>query len=141
MTSDERAVLSANSAFYAAFRAHDLVAMDILWSHDANVQCVHPGWSPIEGREQVLQTFQSIFSHGAPDVREREARVTVLGEVAFVVCLETLTDTVGDQNGAMAATNVFRLEAGRWRMVHHHAGPIAQRDEVGDDDEPPPLLN
>ncbi len=65
MTSDERAVLSANSAFYTAFRAHDLVAMDILWSHDANVQCVHPGWSPIEGREQVLQTFQAIFSHGA----------------------------------------------------------------------------
>ena len=35
-------------------------------------------------------------------------------------------------------TNVFVREASGWRMVHHHAGPIASGI---DDDSPPELLN
>jgi hypothetical protein len=30
------------------------------------------------------------------------------------------------QPAHLAATNVFVLEDGQWRMVHHHAGPLAR---------------
>ena len=66
MTPDERSVLTANDAFYAAFRAQDLVAMDILWSRDARVLCVHPGWEPLEGRELVMRSWRAIFENGVP---------------------------------------------------------------------------
>jgi len=45
------------------------------------------------------------------------------GETAIVTCHEGSND----DPGARAATNVFALEDGRLRMVHHHAGPIASR--------------
>jgi hypothetical protein len=40
----------------------------------------------------------------------------------------------------MVATNCFRFEAGAWRLVHHHAGPLAVT-LAGEDDERPPLLH
>lgn len=139
MTSDERAVLQANDAFYAAFRAQDLVAMDILWSRESPVLCVHPGWEPLEGREVVLRSWQAIFETGVPEVRVRDARVALLGDVACVVCLETVSE--GDRQGTMSATNVFVREEHGWRLVHHHSGPVAQPDDDEDDDEAPKLLN
>ncbi len=138
MSPDERAVLGANDAFYAAFRAQDLVAMDILWSREATVLCVHPGWEPLEGRELVMRSWRAIFDNGAPEVRTTDTRVTVLGPVACVVCIEELS---GESSGTMAATNLFVREAGAWRMVHHHSGPVARTgdDEPGDDE--PRMLN
>jgi ketosteroid isomerase-like protein len=142
MTPDERSVLTANDAFYAAFRAQDLVAMDILWSRDARVLCVHPGWEPLEGRELVMRSWRAIFENGVPEVRLSDVRVSVFGAVACVVCLEVISESESAHEGAMAATNVFVREDGGWRMVHHHAGPVARDDDddLAADDEPA-LLN
>ena len=46
---DEAAVLASNAAFYEAFNAKDLAAMDRVWSSRDDVTCVHPGWNPLEG--------------------------------------------------------------------------------------------
>jgi ketosteroid isomerase-like protein len=136
---EERAVLLVNEAFYAAFRAQDLVAMDILWSRVASVLCVHPGWEPLEGREVVLRSWQAIFENGVPEVRVRDARVALYGDVACVVCLEEVSE--GGREGVMSATNVFVREEGGWRVVHHHAGPVAEVSEGDDDEDVPQLLN
>jgi len=45
----------------------------------------------------------------------------LLGDAALVTCYEGSNDDPAH----LAATNVFVLEGERWRMVHHHAGPIA----------------
>jgi hypothetical protein len=50
-----------------------------------------------------------------------DATALVFGETAFVTCVEELRDA------KLAATNVFTLERGEWRLVHHHAGPMASR--------------
>lgn len=138
MSPEQRAVLRANEAFYAAFRAHDLVAMDILWSRDAPVLCVHPGWEPLEGREVVMRSWHAIFDSGVPEVTVTEPRVAIFGDVACVVCLESIAD--GDRKGTMAASNVFVREENGWRMVHHHSGPVAQPDD-DEEEEEPRLLN
>jgi len=65
---------------------------------------------------QILPQFAGVEMSG------RAPRVHLLGEVAFVTCLEAN----GKQPAHLAATNVFQLEGGRWRMVHHHAGPLSQ---------------
>jgi hypothetical protein len=117
---DEQAVLAANLAFYEAFAGQDVDAMDELWSRRAEVACIHPGWPPLYGREPVLQSWRSILGGSSPPaIRCGDARAAVLGEVAFVVCVEQ----VGGSR--LVATNIFALEDGLWRMVHHQAGPFA----------------
>ena len=58
--------------------------------------------------------------------------VYLYGETASVVCIERLP------TGVLIATNVFVREAGVWRMVHHHAGPVAARAVPSADDPTPP---
>jgi ketosteroid isomerase-like protein len=117
----ERAVLDVNRAFYDAFLARDVAAMERIWALVAPVACMHPGLAPILGRTEVMRSFRGILSHPeAPSIICSDARAHVLGTSAFVTCLE---GTAGDAP-RLAATNVFTLEEGRWRLVHHQAGPL-----------------
>ncbi|MFO7566301.1 MAG: nuclear transport factor 2 family protein [Enhygromyxa sp.] len=122
-------LLRANRDFYRAFASGDYVAMDRLWSEQADSTCVHPGWEIIRGRERVMASWRGVLRRPLP-VRSRDELVTVLGEVGVVVCVEVLPE------GELAASNVFVLEQGRWRMLHHQAGLIARslRDEDSDDE-------
>lgn len=115
--SDRDAVLFANEAFYLAFQARDMTAMEDTWAHSAPVTCIHPGWSMLVGRDSVLDSWRGIFEGGnAPDIECRAPQAFVYGDVANVLCFE---DVGG---GFLIASNTFVREGGRWRMVHHQAG-------------------
>jgi len=118
-------LLAANEAFYRAFQrasqGGDIAEMENLWSGTAPVGCIHPGWTALRGREAVLASWRSILGSGrAPRVVCTNPTAHVLGESGFVLCEER----VG--TAALIATNVFALEGGVWKMVHHHASPVAQ---------------
>lgn len=122
--SDEDAVLSANLEFYRAFNDRDMRAMEALWAKAAPVVCTHPGWTPLTGRERVIQSWRDIFANpDAPQVMCHDDRAVIHGDLALVLCEEEL------ETGHLAVTNVFIREAGAWRLVHHHASPILARDE------------
>jgi ketosteroid isomerase-like protein len=132
--SSEHEVVTANEAFYRAFRGEDLPAMERLWAQRAPVACVHPGWPPLIGREQVMASWRAIMSGGAPPIRCGAAHVLLLGLVAQVVCEERIGAS------RVIATNVFVREDDRWAMVHHHgshlvAGARATTDDDDDDDD------
>lgn len=119
------AVLFANEAFYRAFADRDAVAMEALWARRAPVACIHPGWGALEGRAVVMQSWRAIMSNAAsPKIRPRAAKAHVLGDAAYVICFEEI------EGQFLLATNVFVREDGRWRIVHHQAGPT--------NDTPPP---
>ena len=120
MTATEREVLEANAAFYAAFAQRDADAMDALWARGVPVACLHPGWEPLSGREEVVSSWRRILLGGGapPDIRCEDASVHVAGDAAWVVCAEIVP------GGSLAATNVFVRERGAWRMAHHHASPL-----------------
>jgi ketosteroid isomerase-like protein len=121
MIPDERNLMAANEAFYAAFSRQDAAAMDSLWARETEVACLHPGWAPLVGREAVVESWREILLGGdAPDnIRCRRAVARIAGDVGWVICEEVL------RGGILGATNVFVREQGVWRMVHHHAAPIA----------------
>jgi ketosteroid isomerase-like protein len=136
MPQDEHDILAANAAFYRAFADRDADAMDALWARRTDVACIHPGWQALHGREEVMASWRAILdSPDAPDIEFSLAHVYASAEMAFVVCTESLAD------GRLTATNVFVREAEAWRLVHHHAGPIARTRDAEGGDEPPPLLN
>ncbi|MEQ8247340.1 MAG: nuclear transport factor 2 family protein [Alphaproteobacteria bacterium] len=120
MTTDTEAVLAANDAFYQAFGAGDRAAMAALWSEAAPVACTHPGWTAIAGRARVLDSWVGILENAPGKVACLEPVPHIIGDVAFVTCNEA----VG--NNLLAATNVFVREPAGWRMVHHHASPVAR---------------
>ncbi|MEM1031409.1 MAG: nuclear transport factor 2 family protein [Myxococcota bacterium] len=121
----EQAVLEANQAFYDAFAHGDLAGMEEIWARDASVVCTHPGWPTVRGRVRVLQSWRAIFDGGAPPVMPREVEVVRLEDVAVVVCAEVI--------GAaqLMATNLFVREHGLYRLIHHHASPVAGPVVVG----------
>lgn len=113
-------VLAANAAFYAAFNARDLAAMDALWARSAPVACVHPGRNALTGRDEVLASWRAILAHPeTPRIFTGGESARLLGEVAYVICRELVGGS------PLAATNVFVREDGRWRLAHHHASAVA----------------
>jgi hypothetical protein len=128
------ALLAANGAFYDAFNSRDVAAMEALWAEDAPVACLHPGWTPVLGREAVMAAWAGIL--GNPDspllTCESPQAMPLNAETGLVVCLERVGDAL------LAATNLFVLEGGVWRMVLHQAGPSAVTEEPPRREPPPP---
>jgi ketosteroid isomerase-like protein len=116
-TAEQKQVLSANEAFYAAFRGRDLKAMDAIWAQKAEVAVIHPGWPSLNGRKNVMESWRGIMDSGAPNIHSVDPKAYIMGDSAFVICYE---DVGG---GFLIATNIFVHEGGTWRMVHHQAGP------------------
>lgn len=119
----EASVLDANLDFYRAFNDGDFDAMSLVWAEQAPIACIHPGHPAIVGRAAVLASWKQILDDaGDWNMTCHRPRAHVLGESAFVTCLEG----GGLSHAHLAATNVFVLENGRWRMTHHHAGPLSE---------------
>ena len=119
-------VLEANNAFYDAFTRRDLDAMAHIWSEEAPIVCVHPGWRPVFGRKAVLESWKRIFTApaGKMDVRTTHGSVHSVAGAALVVCYEL----IGPR--ALVASNLFVEENGGWRLVHHHSTPVSKAPEV-----------
>lgn len=116
---DEASLIAANAAYYRAFAARDLPAMEKLWADEA-ISCVHPGWPALVGRIAVIGSYRDIFRNSAQEaVAPREECTLIDGADGRVFCVEA----VG--GGLLLATNWFRFIDARWRLIHHQASPLA----------------
>ncbi len=115
--SQDTKLLFANEAFYAAFAGKDMAAMVEVWSKAEPLYCLHPGWPLLVGQEAVMQSWAGILASGGPTIAGEAETAYAEGEIGLVICTERLG------NGVLAASNLFRLEEGRWRLFHHQAGP------------------
>lgn len=112
-------VLEANEAFYRAFNQKDIQAMERVWSALAGVTCIHPGWNVLRGRDAVMASWASILANpNQPRIVAGGAEVLQTGRVAIVTCRELVAGS------PLAATNVFALDGGSWRLLHHQSGPV-----------------
>jgi hypothetical protein len=118
-------VLFANDAFYLAFSAGDLTAMNELWTDRPGVLCVHPGWPALNDRETVMQSWARILGNPRqPRVIGHAAEVLDLGNAMLVLCYEQMEDTV------MVASNVFVEGPDGPQLIVHHAGLCSDPPEL-----------
>jgi ketosteroid isomerase-like protein len=124
--STEDEVRKASEQFYAALNRMvngDAGPLAEIWSHNATVTTMHPiggrevGWDKVqESWEQVAQVFS-------------EGRVKL--DDQFIQCTQDIAYELGVEHGqAMLAgqqvtidqrvTNIYRRDAGGWKIVHHH---------------------
>ncbi|MEE2894082.1 MAG: nuclear transport factor 2 family protein [Pseudomonadota bacterium] len=121
---DPNLALFANDAFYVAFENGDFDAMAGLWARDQVITCMHPGWPALVGREAVLESWERILGNqSAEPVTAFNARAVIIDRLVNVICYERIAGQT------LVATNLFALEAGQLRLVHHQAGPCAEPPE------------
>lgn len=125
---EREAVRQANGAFYGAFQSLDAERMRAVWADGDAVAVVHPGWRPLAGIDQVMESWRRIFE-GATLMQFTVTGVQVHFDsetTARVLCLENLTTVLDGavSEGRVQATNVFVKSNGRWLMVHHHGSPV-----------------
>lgn len=117
---------AAEAAFYAAFEARSLDAMMAVWASGDGIACIHPLAAPLNGRAAVAAGWRSMFE-AAGQFRVQIETVHEMREADQVIRIVREYLVIGQETGPrppILATNVYRKEAGGWRMVLHHASPL-----------------
>lgn len=129
----EKQVLAANDQFYAALNtlfAGDMKAMTEVWSHAEDVTYMGPvggfqvGWGAVRKDWEA----QAAMKLGGK-LEATEMHVTAGKELALVSNYESgeNTNAKGEvQKVSIRATNLFRKEDGRWKMIGHHVDLLPQ---------------
>ena len=110
--------------------------MKKVWSSNENVTCVHPGWNPLNGFEPIMKSWEGIFKNsGNMNIEASDVSVIASEGLAWVSCVEKLYTiaTHGVLASEVFSTNLFKLDGGNWKMVMHHASPMASLKESSED--------
>jgi uncharacterized protein (TIGR02246 family) len=124
--SAEDEVRKASRQFYAALNQMangDSSAMADVWSHSATVTTMHPIGGREVGWDAVRASFEQVAkvaSDGKIELKDQLIRVA--GDVAYEIGLEQGQLKLAGHQAAIEhrVTNIYRREAGAWKMVHHH---------------------
>lgn len=119
-------VRSASTQFYGALNGMaggDATAMAGIWSHGSDVTAMHPtggrhvGWDAVRGS---FEQFAGLASEGKVELKDQVIHVG--GEMACELGVERGQIRIAGQQVAIEhrVTNVYRREAGAWKIIHHH---------------------
>ncbi len=124
---NEKGVRAAHEQFYAALNSMfkgALEPMENVWSHAKDVTYMGPdgGWAT--GWDDVLANWKKQADRKlGGKVSAANTQITLGKELSVVQCYEKGQNV--DASGkplpvSIRATNVFRLEGGKWKMIGHH---------------------
>jgi ketosteroid isomerase-like protein len=125
--STEDEVRKASEQFYAALNRMangDAGSLADIWSHSTVVTTMHPiggrevGWDEVKGPWQQVAQLSS-----GGQVKLSDQLIQVSGDMAYEVGLEQGQFTLAGEQVSIKqrVTNIYRREAGGWKIVHHHA--------------------
>ncbi|MGQ0633357.1 MAG: YybH family protein [Planctomycetaceae bacterium] len=123
---EDKSVAEAQARFYTALNAlfkGDAGPMEEVWSHADDVTYMGPGGGMQIGWKDVLANWkeQAAKKLGG-EVKGEKMRMHVGRDLA-VTCGYEVGENVVDgkpQKVSIRATNIFRNENGRWKMIGHH---------------------
>jgi len=124
---DEKAVKQAVSQFYVALNEMfkgNIEPMKEVWSHAGDVTYMGPTGGIKIGWQQVLADWetQAAMKLGGT-VKPENMTITVGKNLAFTVNYEKGSNVGSEgkpQEVSIRATNTFRKEDGKWKMIGHH---------------------
>ncbi len=124
---DKKAVMEATDKFYVALNymfKGDLDLMKEVWSHADDVTYMGPGGGIKIGWDEVLTSWetQAAMKLGG-SVHAEDMRVTAGNEIAVSINYskgENIDAEGKPQPVSIRATNTFRKEDGKWKMIGHH---------------------
>ncbi|MBM3943710.1 MAG: nuclear transport factor 2 family protein [SAR202 cluster bacterium] len=119
-------VRNASKQFYAALNSMangDAKPMSDIWAHSRDVTTMHPiggrqvGWDQVRGPwEEVAK----LASKGK--IALNDQLIQVSGTLAYKTGNESGQFTFAGHQVSIGhrVTNVYRQDAGKWKIVHHH---------------------
>ena len=124
---DNKTVREAAEQFYFALNAMfegNLAPMQNVWSHADDVTYMGPGGGFRVGWTQVLADWeaQAAMRLGG-EVKPKDMRLTIGRDLAVVSNYEVGQNAALERNPRIVeirATNLFRKEDGKWKMIGHH---------------------
>jgi ketosteroid isomerase-like protein len=127
-TPNEKDIRAATVLFYAAFDSAlhgNLAPMSAVWSHRPDVTSLSAAGGHAKGWNEVYAGFQNMARlYPGGSIEQRDMTVVAGKDIGYSVCTETgqLRSSEGPMvNFNQRATNIFRLEGGTWKLIHHHA--------------------
>lgn len=115
--------LGALADFYAAFNGRDLARMKANWSGGDDIAMSNPLGGIRRGWTEIGEVYNRIFT-GSAVVRVEYFDYTLhqQGDLFFAVGRERgeFARKTTSLTLAIRTTRIFRLDAGRWKQVHHH---------------------
>jgi ketosteroid isomerase-like protein len=142
--STEDEVRQASDRFYAALNRMgngDAGPMMEVWSHSSDVTTMHPIGGREVGWEQVRVPWEQVAAiTSGGQFTLRDPLIRVVGDLAYQVGTEAGEATIAGQQVSFEhrVTNVYRREAGGWKIVHHHSDPNPAMQEILARLQPPP---
>ncbi|OYD83623.1 YybH family protein [Azospirillum brasilense] len=124
--SAEDDIRSASERFYSALNRMlngDPAAMAEVWSHDRTVTTMHPIGDREVGWENVGKSWSQVAALATGgQVALTDPLIQAVGDMAYEVGVEKGQCTLAGRQVPIEArvTNVYRREAGAWKLVHHH---------------------
>ena len=132
----EDEVRQASDRFYAALNRMlngDAGPLSEVWSHESDVTTLHPIGGRQVGWEQVRPIWEQV-AHicSGGQVRLDDQLLRTGGDLAYEVGTERGQATMAGQTITVdqRVTNVYRREAGGWKVVHHHTDIAPQMQEL-----------
>ncbi len=122
----------AETAFYTAFANANPEAMMTVWLASDSVICVHPVGPKITGHQAVRAAWTEMF-RGGTSLRFRLAEVSRTQDALLAVhVLNEYISVPGEsaERQPMVATNIYQLTQDGWRMILHHASPVAIQNQL-----------
>ncbi len=127
-TAEVEFVEEANLHYYQAVAAQSLPDLDDIWLPSEACRCLLPGWPLLYGWSSIRRGWQALFDCTRElSVSVDRVTVQIEGDRAWLNCRERMQRVVDihcRQNWLRVA-NLFWKRQGRWRLVLHHAAPLA----------------
>ncbi len=124
----EKEIRDATTLFYDALNSAlqgDLRPLSAVWSHRPDVSDLGGAGGRALGWNEVRTDFQNMGRlYPSGQITPQDTIVVVGGDIGYSVCNET--GRLRSSEGPMVsfnrrATNIFRREDGKWKLIHHHA--------------------
>ncbi len=134
--STEDEVRIASEQFYAAINRMvngNAASMADIWSHSATVTTMHPIGGRQVGWDQVRESWEQVAQLATEgQVKLADQIIRVAGDVAYELGVEQGHATFAGQRATFndRVTNIYRREAGAWKIVHHHTDISAAMVEI-----------
>jgi hypothetical protein len=120
-------IRSATMRYYVALNSllhGDIAPMEVVWSHRSDISNLGTGGDRTMGWNGVHTYYQNLGRQNlGGKVTPEDVSVVTQGTMGYSVCTER--GQIRSPEGPMTnynqrSTNVFRLEEGKWKLVHHH---------------------
>lgn len=132
-------VLAANEQLYSSLNAMfegRFEPISNVWSHGDSITYMGPFGGKLVGWGAIGKDFQQVTDMKIGGLIRPEGVTTVVtNEMAYVACTE-VGENIGPDGVSVQvrhrATNIFQLQDGEWKLIHHHTD-IAEKLETAYD--------